>query len=73
MLSEAQMREQSVSPWMLTSHKPELCDWLAPEPSPGWKERLSAVGNIVVPHMANFAANLLKEIWISQPSQPNRS
>ena len=46
-------------PWMALSEKPPLKDWLEPQMDGLTKARLKALGNVVVPAMANFGANVI--------------
>ena len=54
---------QPASAWMPQSKRPEIHEWLSKSQSKSEKARLDAVGNIVVPKMAYFAANILAQMW----------
>ena len=65
MMSNMEMTEHSAQSWMPLSNAPELHSWLAPEQSEEDRNRLGVIGNIVVPQMAFFAAQMLKQAWMA--------
>ena len=63
MLTPAEMTEHSAKRWMGLSNSPQLEDWLSPRQSDSDRNRLGVIGNIVVPQMGYFAANMLSQAW----------
>jgi hypothetical protein len=63
MLTPAEMTEYSTKTWMGLSNSPQLEEWLSPRQSDCDKDRLGVIGNIVVPQMGYFAANMLAQAW----------
>lgn len=53
------MKKLRKKPWMALSQKPPLKDWLQPKMDGLTQARLKALGNVVVPAMANFGANVI--------------
>lgn len=45
--------------WMSKSHRPPLSTWLQPQMDTLTESRLKALGNVVVPAMANLAINVM--------------
>ena len=58
-MSDADMKKHRKKPWMALSQRPPLKDWLQPKMDNLTKARLKALGNVVVPAMANFGANVI--------------
>ena len=63
MATSETLRTMTVMPWMAGSHKPEMKDWLSQDQTAEDKERLKAIGNVVVPRMGYLALQILAEIW----------
>ena len=63
MLTPAEMTKYSTETWMGLSNSPQLEEWLSPHQSDCDKDRLCVIGNIVVPQMGYFAANMLAQAW----------
>lgn len=58
-MSDDAMKKLCNKPWMALSKRPPLKDWLQPKMDSLTKARLKALGNVVVPAMANFGANVI--------------
>ena len=63
MMSDYEMKNMTMAAWMEHSHKPPMHEWLAPDQSEIDKSRMGMLGNLVVPQMAWFAANMLARMW----------
>ena len=63
MLSTEQLRSLPAKAWMAQSAKPKLHTWLANSQTAGDRDRLCAVGNVVVPEMGYIAMHILAGIW----------
>jgi len=59
-MSADDIRDCSVKAWMPNS-TPKVCDWLQPSLTPEQREQMKAMGNIVMPQLANCAAHLLAD------------
>lgn len=63
-MTKVEMQEMPTREWMRLSKRPQIHEWLSGSQSSLDKARLSILGNIVVPQMAYFAANMLAEMWL---------
>lgn len=59
MLTTDAMSGMPAAPWMPRSKRPEIENWLLHTQTDSDKNRMNVIGNIVVPHMSFFAANML--------------
>ena len=65
MVNPETLRSMPTKKWMANSRKVALEEWLTPSQTGKERERLCAIGNVVVPRMGFFAMNILKEMWTS--------
>lgn len=57
-MSDAEIKRWPTKEWQPLS-RPALFDWLSPERADGDKERLHAIGNIVMPEVCWMAVQVL--------------